>query len=100
MFEQLNATQQQALRELDQAVYTGSTVTIETPFGDVGVRSCGTLGFAADLDPESEFPEYSANGATPTIAFLNLREKMRKMRSNVIAFPAPTNEQPAFDKAA
>lgn len=93
MFDQLTPTQQQALQELDAAVYAGADVRIETQFGEVGIRKAGVLGYAADLGPDTEFPEDSAFGPSPSIALLNLRQFLLLrshvvMRSAVVDFPA------------
>lgn len=90
---ELNQKQLQALKDLDAAVYAGATVRIETQFGEIGIRKAGTLGYAADLKPDEEFPERSAYGATPAIALLALRDKLRcradtVSTSKVIAFPS------------
>jgi|GEM_PF-6916758 len=93
MQDNLTSKQLAALDELNTVVGAGSSVVVDTIFGEVGVRKAGVHGFIADLDPDAEFPEYSAKGETPAAALLKLRDTLAMqadvvVRRKVIAFPA------------
>ena len=82
----------QVLRKLDMTVYGGSPAAIDTQFGEIVVRKALTPGYIAEIGGNEFLPDAYAYGLTPSIAFLNLgeilkREEAETKAANVVAFP-------------